>query len=46
MGIDKPRIYWHSEAPLEGLFTPLESTRDPTNGVAILTGEGAPNNGR
>ena len=44
MGIDKSEEFIGTVKPaLEGLFTSLESTRDSlTNGVAILTGEGAP----
>ena len=44
MGIDKSEEFIGTVKPaLEGLFTSLESTRDSlTGGVAILTGEGAP----
>ena len=44
MGIDKSEEFIGTVKPaLEGLFTSLESTRDSlTSGVAILTGEGAP----
>ena len=43
-GIDKSDEFINTGKPaLEGLFTSLESTRDSlTGGVAILTGEGAP----
>ena len=43
-GIDKSDEFINMVKPaLEGLFTSLESTRDSlTGGVAILTGEGAP----
>tara|TARA_B100001057_G_scaffold148517_2_gene148448 strand:+ start:1195 stop:1977 length:783 start_codon:yes stop_codon:yes gene_type:complete len=43
-GIDKSEEFINTVKPaLEGLFTSLESTRDSlTGGVAILTGEGAP----
>ena len=44
MGVDKSEEFIGTVKPaLESLFTSLESTRDSlTSGVAILTGEGAP----
>ena len=44
MGVDKSEEFINAVKPaLESLFTSLESTRDSlTSGVAILTGEGAP----
>ncbi len=44
MGVDKSEEFIGAVKPaLESLFTSLESTRDSlTSGVAILTGEGAP----
>jgi hypothetical protein len=45
MGVDKSDEFINAVKPALGsLFTSLESTRDSlTSGVAILTGEGAPN---